>query len=280
MFGRRTRPDPDAVAAARRRLAALAAEFDSTRESAAADPPPAVAQDLPVDRSGRHAARSPAREGGRWDLSAHHLTILALAVVAAVAVAAWWVLRSVPESRPVTVTNERVLPTPQTTPTPSAGVPPAATPSGGAPAPTSPGSVIVDVTGKVRHPGIVQLPAGSRVIDAVRQAGGTRPAVDVAGLNLARVLADGEQIVVGVDVPVVGPASAPSATGGETIAQVNLNTATATEFETLPGIGPVTAEAILAWRADNGAFTTVDELLEVSGIGDATLADVAPYVYV
>ncbi len=151
--------------------------------------------------------------------------------------------------------------------------------------------LIVDVAGKVRRPGIVELPAGSRVVDALEAAGGVRPDVDTAALNLARPLVDGEQIVVGLSVPAVASAS-PSAmpppggpvpalpTPSGAIARVNLNTATQVELETLPGIGPVTAQAILTWRTENGGFTSVDELLEVSGIGEATLAELTPHVHV
>jgi competence protein ComEA len=133
--------------------------------------------------------------------------------------------------------------------------------------------LVVDVTGKVRRPGIVELPPGSRVVDALEAAGGARPAADTSALNLARLLVDGEQIVVGIAIPEAGPILDPgSAAGsGPTGTAVNLNTASAPELETLPGIGPVTAAAILEWRAHNGAFTSVDELLEVSGIGDVTL---------
>jgi len=107
------------------------------------------------------------------------------------------------------------------------------------------------------------------------------PRTDTSSLNLARVLVDGEQIVVGLDVPVVsGAPPVPSTYTGEAISPVNLNTATGVELETLPGIGPVTAAAILQWRTEMGAFSSVDELLEVSGIGDATLSELAPYVYV
>jgi competence protein ComEA len=106
--------------------------------------------------------------------------------------------------------------------------------------------------------------------------------VQTRSLNLARPLVDGEQIVVGLRVPAVGgsPGTGVTPTTGSSIAPVNLNTATAEQLDTLPGIGPVTAQAILDWRTENGSFTSVDELLEVSGIGDATLADIAPYVYV
>ena len=139
------------------------------------------------------------------------------------------------------------------------------------------------VDGKVRRPGIVRLPAGSRVVDAVKAAGGPRRGANLSGLNLARVLVDGEQVVVGVPTPAgvaAGAASTPGSGAGPPGALVNINTATQDQLETLPGIGPVTAQAILQWRTDNGAFSAVDELLEVSGIGEATLADLAPFVTV
>ena len=136
----------------------------------------------------------------------------------------------------------------------------------------------VDVEGKVRHPGIVVLDTGTRVVDALEAAGGARAGVDLSGLNLARVLVDGEQVLVGVAAP-AGVAAA-AATGEPGGALVNLNTATQVDLEALPEVGPVTAAAILAWRDEHGGFTAVDELLEVDGIGDATLALVAPHVTV
>jgi competence protein ComEA len=140
--------------------------------------------------------------------------------------------------------------------------------------------VTVDVAGKVRRPGIAVLGAGARVVDALEAAGGVRAGVDVAGLNLARVLVDGEQVLVGVP-PVPGvAASAPMPSGGPPTALVNLNTADAAQLDTLPDVGPVTAESILAWRTEHGAFSSVDELLEVDGIGEATLARIAPLVTV
>ncbi len=137
----------------------------------------------------------------------------------------------------------------------------------------------VDVEGKVRRPGIVVLDSGARVVDALKAAGGARPGVDLRGLNLARLLVDGEQILVGVPAAVGLPAAAvPTAPADGPL--VNLNTAGQTELESLPDVGPVTAEAILAWRTEHGGFTSVDELLEVDGIGDATLATIAPHVTV
>jgi competence protein ComEA len=139
----------------------------------------------------------------------------------------------------------------------------------------------VDVAGKVRHPGITTLPVGARVVDALKAAGGPRRGVRLGSLNLARVLADGEQIVVGVPGPVGVAASAASAatsSPGASVAMVDVNTAGQTELEKLPGVGPVTAQAILTLRNERGTFTSVDELLEVSGIGEVTLAKIAPYV--
>ncbi len=207
-------------------------------------------------------------------------------VIALLILAAWWLVRAMPHAEPVQISTERSLP-PGAATTTLPGTPSASPPAGGVPGASQPPAsdrLVVDVTGKVRRPGIVELPVGARVIDAIEKAGGVRPGAEASDLNMARLLVDGEQIVVGLAVPQLGPAPAAPPTGGPPtgteIAPVNLNTATQAELETLPGIGPVTAQSILAWRADNGAFTAVEELLEVSGIGDATLADMAPYVYV
>lgn len=138
--------------------------------------------------------------------------------------------------------------------------------------------LLVHITGDVRRPGVVRLPAGSRVEDAVEAAGGMRRGGDVGGTNLARLLVDGERIDVG------GAASAQVTTADPSVGSgsvpVDLNTATAAQLDELPGIGPVTAAKIVAWRAANGRFTIVDELLEVSGIGPATLAELRPHVRV
>jgi competence protein ComEA len=145
--------------------------------------------------------------------------------------------------------------------------------------PGAAGEVTVDVAGKVRRPGVTTLPAGSRVVDALRRAGGARAGVDLSSLNLARVLVDGEQILVGRGAPGGGIAAGASTAAPDPVgALVNLNTATEAQLDTLPGVGPVTAQKILDWRSAHGAFTSVDELLEVDGIGDKTLADIAPHV--
>jgi competence protein ComEA len=141
-------------------------------------------------------------------------------------------------------------------------------------APTTAGELVVDVEGKVKHPGIVSLPPGSRVHDAVAEAGGMRGRVDTSTLNMARVLTDGEQILVGVEPVAAGPAAGGAGPG----ARISLGTATLEQLDTLPGIGPVTAQAILDHRAEHGPFRSVDDLLDVKGIGEATLADVRDQV--
>jgi competence protein ComEA len=150
---------------------------------------------------------------------------------------------------------------------------------GGSPSASPSTTIVVDVAGKVRRPGIATLPLGARVVDALEAAGGVRKGVRLGSLNLARVLTDGEQVLVGVPAAAGVAASAAGApASGAAAPMVNINTAAQSELETLPGVGPVTAQAILQWRTENGAFTAVDELLEVSGIGEATLAKIAPYV--
>ncbi|WP_458243715.1 helix-hairpin-helix domain-containing protein [Streptomyces sp. MAI_2237] len=136
--------------------------------------------------------------------------------------------------------------------------------------------IVVDVSGKVRRPGIHRLPPGSRVTDALRAAGGVRPGTDLRGLNRARFLVDGEQVIVGGPAaPAPGPAgpAAGGPAGAAPAAPVSLNTATAEQLDTLPGVGPVLAQHIVDYRTRHGGFRTVDELREVNGIGDRRFAD-------
>jgi competence protein ComEA len=144
------------------------------------------------------------------------------------------------------------------------------------------GEVIVHVRGRVVEPGVVTLPAGSRVIDAIEAAGGVRGGTSIGDLNLARILVDGEQVAVGVkdarDAPSGATAIAPGPQASTGDALVDLNAATAAELEALPGIGPVLAERIVQWRTDNGPFPDVEVLGEVSGIGDALMAQLRPRV--
>jgi competence protein ComEA len=128
------------------------------------------------------------------------------------------------------------------------------------------GRVAVHVAGRVRHPGLVRLAAGSRVLDAVRAAGGTTPGADLDAVNLARKLVDGEQVRIPARGQAATAAPPSGAPGAPAAGPLDLNTATAEQLDTLPGVGEVTAGRIVAYRSAH-PFTSVDELLEVPGIG-------------
>ena len=132
--------------------------------------------------------------------------------------------------------------------------------------------VVVSVAGKVGKPGLVRLSPGARVADALAAAGGARPGVDVALLNPARKVVDGELILVGITAPpgavLGGPAGVPAA-GAAPGGPVNLNAATLADLDTLPGVGPVLAQRILEAREAQGGFRAVSDLRKVSGIGES-----------
>lgn len=223
-------------------------------------------------RSGRLAALVPETLRGRVALGAGPLAVVAVLVAVGLGATAWWVVRA--DTTPVA----------PVAPLPTHDLASPVAPADDA-SPAASETVTVDVAGRVRRPGIAVLDAGARVVDALRAAGGARAGVDLTDLNLARVLVDGEQIVVGVAAPSVGlpsgwPSAAATAPGAPTGTLVDLNTADSVALESLPEVGPVTAQAIIAWREENGGFTAVSELLEVNGIGDATLAAMAPFVTV
>jgi competence protein ComEA len=157
--------------------------------------------------------------------------------------------------------------------------------------------VVVSVVGLVRTPGLVTLPPGSRIADALKAAGGTTDGADTIGLNMARQVDDGEQIVVGLapvkgQPAVLGSSVSPGSTAhvpttsasrpakGGPAQMINLNTATVQQLDTLPGVGPVMAAAIVSWRQANGKFTSVDQLGEVDGIGPGRLEKLRPLVRV
>jgi competence protein ComEA len=147
---------------------------------------------------------------------------------------------------------------------------------GRAAASTAPGAVVVvDVDGKVRHPGIVRLPIGARVNDALRAAGGALPGASLVGLNLARKLADGEQVLVGLEASTAAPGAVAGGAGS-----VDLNTADVTALDALPGIGPVLAQHIVDWRTEHGRFASIDQLREVPGIGESKFASLKAKVRV
>jgi competence protein ComEA len=161
----------------------------------------------------------------------------------------------------------------------------AAAPSGGtASAPASASSspevvVLVDVAGWVRRPGVYEFTEGARVIDAIDAAGGARSGAVLEALNLAAPLTDGTQILVPREGQ-EGVAPAPVTGGAVAGGLVNVNSAIATELEELPGIGEVIAQRIIDYRTENGPFATVDELVDVSGIGDAILESIRELVTV
>ncbi|MEV1113084.1 MULTISPECIES: ComEA family DNA-binding protein [unclassified Micromonospora] len=192
---------------------------------------------------------------GAFDPGRRGVRALAAVALVVVLAAAGWAWRSRPHAEPVT---------------PPVGEAPSAVVAGQASASAS-GELVVTVAGKVRKPGLVRVPAGARLADALSEAGGPLPGVDVALLNPARKLADGELIVVGVTPPPApGPAAGPAPAGAPAPgAALNLNTATPAQLDALPGVGPVLAQRILAYRDQHGGFTAVGDLRQVEGIGDA-----------
>ncbi len=224
---------------ARRRLSQLAASFDAEL------PPP---DDDPV------------LEVPRRRLEVPHARVLATIAVAGAVLLVWWLLSgrphtAEPQAPLAFATTEAVDPEAQT-----------------------PGDdLVIDVVGKVKKPGIVTIAKGARVYEAIEAAGGLKGKVDTTALNMARVLTDGEQLLVGLEPAAMPGAAVPSSA---TVTKVNLNTATTEQLDTLPGVGPVTAQAILGWRSEHGRFTSVDDLLDVKGIGEATLAELRDLVTV
>jgi competence protein ComEA len=280
----------EVAAAARRRLELLGRELEQAGLrrvddfDVEADGPelPEPSRVTPVGRHARPPRPGPARRlagwvgdqvpetlRGRTDLASGPVLLVVALVALAVTGTVLVVLRMGGDSEPV----------PLRASTASTGSDVPSTPSASTTGVAAGGKVTVDVAGKVRRPGVATLPAGSRVVDALRKAGGARAGVDLSSLNLARVLVDGEQILVGRAAPAGGIAASASTAAPDPVGSlVNLNTASAEQLDTLPGVGPVTAQKILEWRSAHGAFSAVDELLEVDGIGEKTLADLAPHV--
>jgi len=253
---------------ARRRLAHLVASFEQhvpPRDPADPDDPhEATASTGPAPPvAGAHVGAAGAGHRAtpvRRRLSSLHVRVVAVLAVAAVVVLAWSLLSGRPQSEPAGGAGT-ALATPLLTPGPADDSPAAAEDD----------VIVVDVAGLVQRPGIVTLPTGSRVHEAIDAAGGTAGEVDLTGLNLARRLVDGEQVLVGV-VPAAAPGAGGPGGGTGRAGPISLSTATLDQLDELPGVGPVTAQAIVDWRTANGSFTSVDDLLEVRGIGEATLS--------
>ncbi|MFD3531590.1 helix-hairpin-helix domain-containing protein [Streptomyces sp. NPDC058664] len=222
--------------------------------------------------------RTPVWVQTRCGLEPRALAALTVVLIVAAGLAGgyFWVGRPEPVRAPELVRAAPVAAAPATRAAPGPG------PGSG---PAADGArVIVDVGGKVRRPGVLTLPAGSRVADALRAAGGAKPGADLTGLNRARVLFDGEQVLVGLPgTPVGGSASGSGSvtgpgSGGGPVVPLSLNTATVEQLDTLPGVGPVLARHILDHRTEHGGFRSVGELREVNGIGERRFADLEPLV--
>lgn len=240
----------------------------------------------PSDRPGLSGARCNPGRGG----------VLAMAVVTVltVLVAGGWVLAARPH--PMLAGSSAVASPPSASgaasPTPlSPGGSlrtPRAGPAGSAASGTAvsgSGLLVVDVVGKVRRPGVYRLPAGARVDDAVRAAGGLLDGVDPVTVNRARKLVDGEQLLVGLAAVAAGGSAAPAGPGGSAAsgapgALVDLNAATLAQLDGLPGVGPALAQHILDWRTEHGRFDSIDQLRGVSGIGDSKYATLQSLVTV
>ncbi len=221
---------------------------------------------------------------GRWSVSGGAVVAvlaLVLAVVALFVVRVLWAERAVTlDPGPVAATSPTGIVI--AGPSPSAGGPMPPTPSPAV-------SLVVHVIGQVARPGLVRLAPGARIADALTAAGGPTRKADLAAINLARPVLDGEQVQVPAPgetavAPVVPRAGAGGAgaggPGGAPMGPVDLNTADAGALDGLPGVGPVLAQRILDWRAAHGRFASVDELGEVSGIGDKLMAQLRDRVRV
>lgn len=241
--------------------------------------------------------------GARVNPGRRGLLAMAVVTVLTVLVAGGWVLAARPHPMLASASPEG---------SPAVSAEPSLAPGGSLKSPRAGASgssgaastpLVVDVAGKVRHPGVYRLPPGARVDDAVRAAGGFLRGVDPVTVNLARKLADGEQLLIGVAGAGPAPGTGPAGTGsagpgtagsgsagsgsagpgpgpGTATGLLDLNSATLAQLDALPGVGPVLAQHILDWRTQHGRFDSVDQLNGVSGIGDSKFADLQQLVTV
>lgn len=211
--------------------------------------------------------------------SRRHLAVLSGLVVVGLLVAGWSMFRA----RPVAIATPGSVAVSSSTPAASGA-------AGATPAPVSPKpTIVVHILGEVRRPGLVTLPDPARVQDAIDAAGGLKSGADPGDLNLAQQLADGQQVVIsrGSDPPSEvrdggsqGASGGTQGGGGAASSVLDLNRATPAQLEALPGVGPVTATKIMAWREEHGRFSRVEELQEIDGIGPKIYAQIAPHVRV
>lgn len=262
-------PEPVLSEVVRQRLAALLEEVparraigppvddpEPERTAAESDPTPSAPE---ADRRGVWVEWSRTA----WEFTRSHLVAVGIVLLTGCLWAGYSVLqaRSTPVERPVSS-----VPTVVVTPTPS-------------PPPT----ILVHVLGAVNRPGVAELPEGARVRDAIAAAGGLTADADPGELNLAAVVSDGTQLIIGDSVEPRGELRSEAGGGGSGGGsgggqKLSLNSATQSEFETLPGVGPVTAARIVAWREQHGRFSRIEELQEIDGIGPKTYAQLADLV--
>ncbi|MFJ8013992.1 helix-hairpin-helix domain-containing protein [Streptomyces sp. NPDC096339] len=273
---RRSRvPQVDPEVVRRRARALLGGSSPPPAEAPPPEPAGELPDKLPDELPDEPAPRRPAMPGlavrerlpvwlqARCGVAPRKVGAVAVVLAAAVGFAAqqYW------SARPRAVTAPAVV-------APAAAPAAATAPAGGA------ARIVVDVSGKVRDPGVRRLPAGSRVEDALAAAGGVRPGTDTTGLNRARVLVDGEQVLVGAPAPPQGTASGSGSGSGTGSASgpLSLGSATVDQLDGLPGVGPVLAQHIVDFRTARGGFRSVEDLRQVNGIGERRFADLRALV--
>jgi competence protein ComEA len=225
-----------------------------------------------AEEGGAQVVAETLEELPRQRFSRMHVGVIGFLLVLGVITTGWLLLRA----RPVAVASPSEVVT-MSTPVPSASAASASSSERAT-------RLVVHVLGAVRRPGLVKLPENSRVQDAIDAAGGLTDRADPGELNLAQLIADGQQLVIGTTTDPAGEVrdgrESGSGGGSAATATLDLNRASQAELEELPGVGPVTAGAILSWRQQHGRFSRIEELQEVDGIGPKTYAQIAPHVRV